>query len=1689
MMATSPRWRSSSTDGGRSSVLLSADSLFPSLIKAESEAWKRMDSLDIDDDSSPESSLVKHGNSVQSIHSYFKNLDSNVCCMNLPGKNANAYSKIRVPQTDGRDSGIEDGTISGIDSDRQHKNVLDQREFSVYKRALLCAQFPVLGSVSPPSSASNSLTTNSFQHTFNFIPIPESNTKTTFSDDSEIDDDTDTSIQVQTLCVVVRQAFNLSEERHLYYDDIISEGYNRKSPAKILIDELVSRLRLLENNKHPFYSPFAFENRNAYDLWQQQERRTVIKLYSKFWHYALPSASSSLCKPMYWASTHEEYKDLMIQLIRSGNVHHNVLRGGWILSSSSRRLLKEFGLRYGVGDVYRKAVYLEYLANNLEIEVWYLNHMTHVVGIVVEMISQIRTRMLIVRKEYEVLYKAACKLHDHCSHCFTRLQRLFSDHNPTVGVESLINLLAKVVELKTYLTGKKCSSLEYYLQKYMKDSVSLAYERYKLIGTTELKLNSYTTPLSPRLMNLLLLNIRNEVDHFQVHYQEPFGKFFDLTALAAREFYNLLMQDVCALCEQCLKLEHSNEIDLMMLSLAYRLNQLDIKWKQYIPIRLQVWRHQFHSQAKLWLDVLRQHVLSLVIQAVSKDTYKTLLLPKEGYPEIMNVNHRPRNSSFLQASQTSAFSAVTSSTSPITVEAEVHHPELEDLSQKAAAITLTRRQVSTLSTLTPLQMENPFSSSVEKEHLRRNQEQRRRCFTDVSQQETKALSKDVSVCVSSEETKEQLLSEDDSTFYTPTPEMDQSQFDDEVKLLTNEQSVHQNEKVQDLTNKFLRIGDSREVSSSATTSPCSQYEDAFSYLDKDAPIKFIGNYRSGVLSADHLSSSVGSPRRFVSPEQLIQHRGFLLSASSFETASEGTFYPRSLSPSETRVSSRTESPGLYPPHTSALQQEPMDKATDMIGSNDDDSVRGIGTDSEVGDPSEPPEKMPFSNSVVDMVCIVQRFAEFMQSLCNTIYPIVEGEEGKEGINVEREEVGEGGGDSGTFTPRGSMATASMSWNDAAIQMREELAIKMYMTVTDCLQLYANNMLSIDLCATPSMLGSTLITSQVLDSITFNKKQGLIWGCRHMLNGSNNCNKYLSRDAEYVSDAFEPVTEEMCVRINNIAALLNLMPSFNGLLSTVVGDLQSPLYMGMADLHENLWHQCECHLQQVIEGQVKLLAHKLNLFVHQAIKLLTNLNMVGYTISKRLQPITEFLDNHMIAFSNWLYPEFFEKFSHALWENIVQDFKSETEMLKSLDDKSDNHALLLLQALGHMIEFMYHEGDGLDIDVLIKHAEHTMYLLQLHSMDTRQLICLYKQLLSQKMNSSDDSSSLSTCNGNNVQLPSADVLHCMYRDLHAIRKCFSGHQLLHWIQNNTASEDALGVCQKLLDHKVIQAINISQNRSKHNDTPTSCNSDSHIALTTSQVYPEISVHSTPHREFFRNQSISDALSNTMSDSDTNESCHSTDLLVKQDVEQGIVNEGYISDDVIESGGGRDNEDIDKTIKSDNDEGDELEFGYLRQDSFENLSQVGCEKELGAYVKDVKESHNFCERTESSESEGLPHHSSLMSPTSDLSGTSSQTSTSSRVFTDDAFHFYRFADVDDEELYSMFSHASVSSTSNRHHSSGLHARDKPINPEFVIFIIYNRRKVNKLAKSFSEGISDEIAATLKRNSNRKYCLCLG
>ena len=51
------------------------------------------------------------------------------------------------------------------------------------------------------------------------------------------------------------------------------------------------------------------------------------------------------------------------------------------------------------GELFRKLVYLEYLSENFENDVWYIQHTTTMLGAVIESFPQTRTRAVMVHTE------------------------------------------------------------------------------------------------------------------------------------------------------------------------------------------------------------------------------------------------------------------------------------------------------------------------------------------------------------------------------------------------------------------------------------------------------------------------------------------------------------------------------------------------------------------------------------------------------------------------------------------------------------------------------------------------------------------------------------------------------------------------------------------------------------------------------------------------------------------------------------------------------------------------------------------------------------------------------------------------------------------------------------------------------------------------------------------------------------------------------------------------------------------------------------------------------------------------------------------------------------------------------------------------------------------------------------------
>ncbi|XP_035672606.1 uncharacterized protein LOC118413362 isoform X1 [Branchiostoma floridae] len=1525
--------------------VIGASEVFSQLLASEASAWSREEGMGVvlaDPGTSAGpweqapgvgGQLIQHAQTLKNIHNYFKNLESRRCCMSLAGRQT-VFSHMRVVKQDG-DASLEEGAMSatkkGVRISHRH---LSDKEFRLYKVALVCAQFPVLSAPDPPSTphtpSPSAQRKFQFPHKPTLTPIPSSPLPNSDPQTQEVgsqrstakgsggqgsgssDEDKLTSpVQPEALCELVRQAFGLSQERHLQYTRLIRDETNTKSTAKLLVEELVGQLSILENNSHSFYSPQAFLSRNAYDFWQQNERQNITRLIGKFWHFALPPPLASTHK--YLRDHHTDYKNLMAKLIKYEEACKEDLSSSGsdkpqsILSSTSKRLLQEFSLRYGVGELYSRIVYLEHLTNNLEQswDTWYIQHVTESLSKIREILHFHAGTMVTVKQELTVLENSVMLLHGQCGNAFTRIKRLFKENKPPHAVASLIDLLEVVLNVKELLTGRKVRGVQQWLVQYAKERLALSYERHKTLAQNELKLHTYGPGLSPKLLNILLINIRDEIQDYKENFQQVFSKYFDMVQLAATEYYSFFMEDVVTLCEQGLG-SADVEQDRLMLSLAYRLNQLDEDLNNYIHPSHQRWRRSFLKQALHWLDVMKEDVQTLVVQAVGADKYKPLTIMDKNIPaKVMSQHLRSKVGRSLTPSLHSAFNSVTSS---ITSSPKMHTPNSDSSTPKPPSMH------SSEGTLSPNQerRDNHVTLSAN-ERLPPGMPQRSMSLPDAvyddndDDENQSSLSfrtdpgRHVSLPIGSYESASEKMSiasmiievstveqvSDDSrdaNDYVPVPNAaDATATTSSESTLVNSQIQSDLSQVspdstlvaEDPSNK-VDPGMAKSVKKDKNSSQkrtsvdygTDQFQDVDSSEDSfssDDDFRFIEDYhQKGGKAPQQTTTTTTSgsedntddqqaglpPLEFVSLMEGFQ--GFSSSDMPIKRPDavvaskecKNNKVDRILGTDTVRDgASRTQNTLDQESLPKGLQNG-LDRDRTYSGSIDDSfaSLSSFGTATDSDSREGKIKVCPLSASYVDITCMIRRAAEFVETLCKVLCP-------DESVLVPISEV---------ETDAEEVIGQQEGLEDAhslVTDIRYGLYQKLLQVFSSVLCLYGDNLLCLDLCATPDNVARELLGTMMVQHLMGEKENYATWGCRHMLNNMSSCFQYISKQASYLCDSFEPVTEEMCVRINNIHALLDVLPKVDELLHRAVGSISCKDSRCQDAVNEDYvvvdlctpgtpstspWTDSDrdgtghssttphpsptrqvsngqrsagerspgdgtpgqrapdrkssgkrgnrsayvpyratvvCHvrwhLHRVRNGLIRLLAYKINLFFHQALSLLLSLPLYGYTIQQRLQPLAEFLTNHFQAFSDWLYTDCVPKLQKSIWELIVKDFEEEASKLKHQNNTAAK-AKTLLQAVAFLVQFVHAEGQGLDLEDLMAPAEGVLSELEWYTVPTRQLISQYKRLAAQDFVPSRRLSA------QNVRLPSLEVMSWMRHEMHSVRKCFSGRQMVDWV---------------------------------------------------------------------------------------------------------------------------------------------------------------------------------------------------------------------------------------------------------------------------------------------------------------------
>ncbi|CAC5426718.1 unnamed protein product [Mytilus coruscus] len=636
------------------------------MCKSEENIWTQRDASEGSVCTDLGSSILRECKCLRKIHDHFSNLNKRKCCMSLAVCKT-TFSNFRVVRNDDRDKGIEEGAMSKTLIDNsQLVAELDEKEFRVFRYAYMCASYPVLGAPDPPSPQTPPLTpTGQGNIRIQFKDLKSQIMRTQSGD--YVEDET-SIVPAETLFELLRRVFRLSPNTFYQYEIYIRNSYGKRDaePNRILAEELVGQLASLENNSNPYYTPKHFMTQFGYDRWQRKEFIHIAELMRKFWHVAHPHKRNNHIQ--FLQTVHDDYVVLMEKLLRYESAYRQADNTQTtLLSSASIRLLKEFGLRYGVGELYRRIVYLRYLVANFDPSVWLIQHCIFGVIFVLEILPN---REDMVRKELEILCDSIKKLQSKALTTLSKMKSVFPDNKPSNGIDMLISLMEKTLEAQVHLKIPKVELLDDLIIQCIKETFPPSYEKMKLVAKTDLKQDS-NGYLTPSLLNMVIGKIRDEVSHYKTYYQGTFSRYCNVTELAAQSLYTLFMDDL----QQFFKVYDAQptikSIDKQLLGLGYRLHDLDNDWNQYVSGHPSsyLWREFFYKQSLHWLSILKTLTQQSVLLAVGLDHFTTQCFDDVGstYQVSLSSVSSPRDRTMSLKSITpsinSAFSGLVSSNS------------------------------------------------------------------------------------------------------------------------------------------------------------------------------------------------------------------------------------------------------------------------------------------------------------------------------------------------------------------------------------------------------------------------------------------------------------------------------------------------------------------------------------------------------------------------------------------------------------------------------------------------------------------------------------------------------------------------------------------------------------------------------------------------------------------------------------------------------------------------------------------------------------------------------------------------------------------------------------------------------------------------------------------------------------------
>ncbi|CAF1020320.1 unnamed protein product [Brachionus calyciflorus] len=417
------------------------------------------------------------------------------------------------------------------------------------------------------------------------------------------------------------------------------------------------------------------------------------------------------------------------------------------------------------------------------------------------------------------------------------------------------------------------------------------------------------------------------------------------------------------------------------------------------------------------------------------------------------------------------------------------------------------------------------------------------------------------------------------------------------------------------------------------------------------------------------------------------------------------------------------------------------------------------------------DRLPCSNSLIDLCILLFRYQNTCEQLLDLCMPLIY-------VKIQKN----------------------------LFQSRFNSFNNMFQEMYQFIEIYANNILSLEVCALDKSYLGNIFGNEIKKEILSGKLDGTIWGCRHRLKNSKyNCTYFIDKNSKYISDKYEPINEEMCIRVNNVLQLKeirntiylsynqNIQKYYNYLLK--MNDRQSFNLFQQFKLEVykiKLFNRnIELKIESITNGLICLLVHRFNLFCKKAIFLLISDELDSYPVITRMKPLIDFLNCNLNMLRDKLYAKLFLKFIRNLWNAFYENF---VELIKKFENESAKNPQKEAITYRKMIDILmlkfkeYTTNHGF----LESKMKQLCMMLNLYSQNTNNLIFLHYKLFNfnyQKHGSSDMDPK--TSNSNYFQF---DLIH-LVKMTKKLKKNFSGKSFINFLKKFPPELNQIGIFSK------------------------------------------------------------------------------------------------------------------------------------------------------------------------------------------------------------------------------------------------------------------------------------------------------